>query len=157
MENKKLIVEKHDKEFVVKKMRTFLWNLDSENVLNEQKIELNFSRDDSLPYLTNIKEIEQNFKDKIIPLWLCIAPVILAFILFTTFFICFLVDKANFDKVQGFLVFFIPGGLLMILAVFLVNKRMNQMREFINNKDILLKKAQNKVEEIIQKYGTKEN
>ena len=61
MEKKRLVVKKEDRDLYVELNKIFMWNLDEENNLNERKILLNFSRDESVPHLNEIKVVEMDY------------------------------------------------------------------------------------------------
>ena len=83
MEKRRVIISKFDKDYELKKRSIFLWNLESEKSLENDKIELIFVRDESLPKLEQIRMLEMDFGDHFIPMPLCIIPAALAFVIFT--------------------------------------------------------------------------
>lgn len=154
MENKKIICNKSEKSAILSRHLIFKWNVDSEKDLNDGKYEILLSRDDTKSYHTELVNLEKNFTPKLIPLFAAIIPVLLSIILITIFLIMFILKvNNNEDIVTRLIAFFIPAGALMMLSVALFYLRTKKLENFIKNKDILEKEAQNKVEELLKKYG----
>ena len=151
MEKKRLVVKKEDRDLYVELNKIFMWNLDEENNLNERKILLNFSRDESVPHLNEIKVVEMDYQVSVIPLGVALIPAYLAFILMTVVLFIFIFNREILKPLILMGCFLFPDFALLGLAVFLTYLRNKQIEKCHLNKAELLKNAKTKVDEILSK------
>lgn len=105
--NEKLVLDKH---FI------FEYKCDEKKVIGS-KIELHFSRDDEVPYIEELRKLENEYGEykigSMIPMF--IFPAV-SFILFTVFVILYFLDKAHGNTLIYFLSLALPGILSLIGA-----------------------------------------
>lgn len=150
MENKKITVYPNEKTNVIEEHLTFLWKLEKEEPKSGGKIELFFTRDDSISYHTKVVEIEEKFRPKFIPLFACLIPAICSIILVTIFLFIYLSNKDNPDIAKTLIAFFIPSSICLFLTVVLVFLRTKKIQDFIITKNDRLKDAKKEIENVLK-------
>ena len=151
MEKKRLVVKKEDRDLYVDLNKIFMWDLDEENNLNDTKILLNFSRDDSTPHINEIRAIEAEYKVAVIPLSVALIPAILAFVLMTVVLFIFIFNKEVLTPVILVCCFLLPDFLLLGLTTYLTYLRTKQVEKYHLNKSEFLKQAKQKVDSVLNK------
>ena len=78
----------------------------------------------------------------------------LAFLVMTVYLILFLAKVANKDN---FYFFFIPAMVLLLIDTLLFYLRSKQLMKYLQNEDLIVKQAEEKMHLIKEKYGNKVN
>ena len=134
-------------------MGLFDWKLVKEDKKENAPSILHFERDENVPYYKEMVEIENEISPKLIPFWVLIIPVALAFALVTAYLIMYLALKPNFDTMKYFFIFFLPAmGLLLIDTLFFF-LRSRQLISYLNKEQELVKEAEEKMAKLREKYG----
>ena len=134
-------------------MGLFDWKLVKEDKKENASSILHFERDENVPYYKEMVEIENEISPKLIPFWVLIIPVALAFALVTAYLIMYLALKPNFDTMKYFFIFFLPAmGLLLIDTLFFF-LRSRQLISYLNKEQELVKEAEEKMAKLREKYG----
>ncbi len=134
-------------------MGLFDWRL-----VNEEKHEnapsiLTFERDENTPYYKEMVEIEKQTSPKLIPLWIYILVVAIAFATMTVYLILYLTMKGTFDPLKYFYAFFVPSMFLLLVDTVLFYFRSKQLMKYLQNEDKIVKEAEEKMQALREKYG----
>ena len=133
-------------------MGLFDWKLVKEDKKENAPSLLHFERDENVPYYQEMVEVEKEISPKLIPFWVLIIPVALAFILITVFLILYLSLKENFDVMKYFFFFFIPASVLLLLDTLIFYLRSKQLMNYMKQEEELVKNAEEKMKVIKEKY-----
>ena len=136
-------------------MGLFDWKLVKEDKKENAPSTLYFERDESVPYYEEMVEIEKTMSPKLLPFWILIVPVALAFILVTIFLILYLANKPNFEPMKYFYIFFIPAMVLLLGDTLIFYLRSRQLMSHLKKEDELVKNAETKMMELKAKYREK--
>lgn len=150
MENKEIVIQPRQKSDTIAEYLIFDWKLEKEETLENGNLKLFLSRDDSTSYHTKLVEIEENFKPKIIPLFITILPVVLSFILITIYLILYLTNKDNFSNPLMAILFYVPSSIFLFVTVILTFFRMKEMQNYVANKHDNLAKIKIEIENLKQ-------
>ena len=134
-------------------MGLFDWKLVKEEKKEKAPSILYFERDENVPYYQEMVEIEKEISPKLIPFWVLIIPVALAFILITIALIIALAKVPNFEPIKLFLIFFVPASLFLIVDVVIFYLRSKQLMNYLKSEEELVKKAETKILALKAKYG----
>ena len=137
-------------------MGLFDWKLVKEEKKDNAPSTLYFERDDSVPYYQEMVEIEKEISPKLIPFWVLIIPVALAFALITVALLLSLLKVTNFTSLQFFLIFFVPASLFLTLDVVIFYLRSKQLLKYLKNEEQLVKNAEEKMSALRKRYGSQE-
>ena len=136
-------------------MGLFDWKLVNEEKHEKGPSVLYFERDEDVPYYQEMVEIEKELSPKLLPFWLLIVPVALAFLVITTYLILFLTNKEAFGEMMYFYIFFIPTVVLMLSSTLLFWIRSRQLMKYLNNEEEVVKKMETRMKELKEKYTAK--
>ena len=136
-------------------MGLFDWKLVKEEKQENAPSILYFERDESVPYYEEMVEIEKTMSPKLLPFWVLIIPVAIAFILVTIFLILFIANKDNFDTMKFFYIFFIPAMALLLVDTLVFYLRSRQLMNHLKKEEELIKNAENRMLELRAKYSQK--
>ena len=134
-------------------MGLFDWKLVKEEKHDKAPSVLYFERDENVPYYQEMVEVEKETSPKLVPFWVLIIPVALAFILMTVYLILYLVLKENFETMKYFFVFFVPSMALLLCDTGIFYLRSRQLMKYLQNEKEIVKNAEEKMAKIKEKYG----
>ena len=134
-------------------MGLFDWKLVKEEKHEKAPSVLYFERDENVPYYQEMVEVEKETSPKLLPFWVLIVPVALAFALMTVYLILYLVLRASFDTTKFFFAFFVPSMVLLLLDTGVFYLRSRQLMKYLQNEKDIVKNAEEKMAKIKEKYG----
>ena len=134
-------------------MGLFDWHLVKEEKHENAPSVLYFERNEDVPYYQEMVEIEKSMSPKLLPFWLLIIPVSLAFLSITAYLILYLVKRNELDVVKYFYIFFIPAIALMLLDTLFFFIRSRQLMKHLQNEEEVVKQAEEKILELRKRYG----
>ena len=137
-------------------MGLFDWKLVKEEKKDKAPTTLYFERDENVPYYQEMVEVEKEISPKLIPFWVLIIPVIIAFAFVTAALIIALLKVPGFEPLKIFLIFFVPASLFLALDVLIFYLRSKQLFKYLKNEPELVKNAEEKMAEIRKRYGSQE-
>ena len=122
MEKVTVITNPLNEHLVLDKYALFEYKCEEKQVIG-RKIQFVFSRDDSAPYIEDLRKLEKEFGEyKIRPMWLTIVSPIISFMLFSVFLVLFISMGKSFNMNVYFpgllipaIVFLLVGVLVMVL------------------------------------------
>ena len=133
-------------------MGLFDWRLVKEDKYDGAPSVLHFERDnDDTPYYREMVEIEKEASPKLLPFWILILFVAIAFALITTALIMALTKVM--DPIVCFLAFFIPASIFLAADVLVFYLRSKQLLKYLNNEKEIVKQAEEKMKALKEKYG----
>ena len=133
-------------------MGLFDWKLVKEEKKEGAPSTLYFERDENVPYYQEMVEVEKEISPKLLPFWVLIIPIAIAFALMTTLLILFLTLKENFETVKYFFAFFVPSMVLLLIDTGIYWFRSKQLMNYLNEEEKLVKQAEEKMQQIRAKY-----
>ena len=133
-------------------MGLFDWKLVKEEKKEGAPSVLYFERDENVPYYKEMVEVEKEISPKLLPFWVLIIPIAIAFALVTTYLILFLALRPNFDVMKFFFILFVPAMVMLLIDTGIFWFRSKQLMDYLKNEDILVKNAEEKMKEIRAKY-----
>ena len=83
-------------------MGLFDWKLVKEEKHDNAPSILYFERDENVPYYAEMVAVEKETSPKLLPFWILIAVVAVAFLVMTTYLILWLALRPNFDSLKYF-------------------------------------------------------
>ena len=137
-------------------MGLFDWRLVKEEKKEGAPSTLYFERDDSVPYYQEMVEVEKGISPKLIPFWVLLIPIIIAFGLMTTLLVLYFALGEKFETLKYFFALFVPAMAMLLIDTLIFWLRGKQLMEYLKNEDTLVKNAEEKMKEIHAKYS-KEN
>lgn len=136
-------------------MGLFDWKLVKEDKKEGYPSTLYFERDENVPYYKEMVEVEKEISPKLLPFWVLIIPIAIAFALVTTYLILYLTMRPNFDVMKFFFILFVPAMVMLLIDTGIFWFRSKQLMDYLKNEDKLVKNAEEKMKEIRTKYGVK--
>lgn len=133
-------------------MGLFDWKLVKEEKKENAPSTLYFERDESVPYYKEMVEIEKEVSPHMLPFWVLIIPVAIAFILVTAYLIMYLTLKPNFDTMKFFFVFFLPAMGFLLIDTLLFFVRSRQLMKYLQDEANIVKKAEEKMDNLKKRY-----
>ena len=133
-------------------MGLFDWKLVKEEKKEGAPSTLYFERDENVPYYQEMVEVEKEISPKLLPFWVLIIPIAIAFALMTTLLILFLTRKEGFDATKYFFAFFVPSMVLLLVDTGIYWLRYKQLMNYLNQEEQLVKNAEEKMQQIRAKY-----
>ena len=133
-------------------MGLFDWKLVKEEKKEGAPSTLYFERDENVPYYQEMVEVEKEISPKLLPFWVLIIPIAIAFALMTTLLILFLTRKEGFDATKYFFAFFVPSMVLLLIDTGIYWLRSKQLMNYLNEEEKLVKNAEEKMQQIRAKY-----
>ena len=97
-------------------------------------------------------EIEKETSPKLLPFWLLILPVAIAFTLVSLYLILYLSLRPNFDVFLFFCVLFIPAMALLLSDTLLFYLRSKQLMNYLKRENEIVKNAEDKMQALKEKY-----
>ena len=134
-------------------MGLFDWKLVKEEKKEGAPSTLYFERDNTVPYYQEMVEVEKEISPKLLPFWVLLIPIGIAFALVTTYLILFLTLKPNFDVLKFFLILFVPAMLMLLLDTGIFWYRSKQLMNYLKEEEKLVKNAEEKMAAIKAKYS----
>ena len=134
-------------------MGLFDWKLVSEEKHENAPSILTFERDENTPYYKEMVEIEKETSPKLIPFYVLVIPVSIAFIVMTVYLILTLALKDNFNAKGNLFFFLIPALVLLLVDTLLFYFRSKQLMKYLQNEDKIVKEAEEKIKALREKYG----
>ena len=134
-------------------MGLFDWKLVKEEKKDDAPSILYFERDENVPYYQEMVEVEKEISPKLLPFWVLIIPIAIAFILVTVYLALYLALKPNFDKMLFFFALFVPAMVMLLLDTLIFYLRSRQLMNYLKNEDQLVKDAEEKMQAIRAKYS----
>ena len=135
-------------------MGLFDWKLVKEEKKENAPSILYFERDNETPYYQEMVEIEKETSPHLLPFWVLLLLVGIAFSLITAALICSLLKVM--ETLTCFLVFFIPASLFLAADVLLFYLRSKQLLKYFDNEKEIVKQAETKMQALKEKYGNQE-
>lgn len=151
MEKRRLEVGKDSIGYIKEIYSIFMWNLVSEKPINDQKIELNYERDDSIPHIQGLRVIEEEFQPKILPILVTFIPTVLALLIMTVVLVIFIVNKELLSPKILILAFMLPSSLLLAIGVLLNYLRSKQYRKYYIDNALTIQEAKDRVNKLLKK------
>ena len=137
-------------------MGLFDWRLVKEEKKENAPSILTFERNNETPYYQEMVEIEKETSPRLIPFWVLIIFVAVAFALVTTSLIITLLKVPGFDALKCFLIFFIPASLCLAADVLIFYLRSKQLMKYLQNEKEIVSNAEQKMAELRKHYGNQE-
>ena len=134
-------------------MGLFDWRLVKEEKKDNAPSILTFERNTDTPYYQEMVEIEKETSPKLLPFWVLLIFVGIAFALVTASLIITLLKVPGFDPLKTFLIFFIPASICLFIDVILFYLRSKQMMKYLQNEKEIVANAENKMAELRKRYG----
>ena len=134
-------------------MGLFDWKLVKEEKKEGAPSTLYFERDNTVPYYQEMVEVEKEISPKLLPFWILLVPIGIAFALVTTYLILFLALKPNFDVLKFFLILFVPAMAMLLLDTGIFWYRSKQLMNYLKEEEKLVKNAEEKMAAIKAKYS----
>ena len=146
-------VNSHSVSRSVYLMSLFDWRLVKEEKNENAPSILYFERDTDTPYYQEMVEIEKETSPRLMPFWVLIIFVGIAFALITTALILSLLKIPGFDAFKCFFIFFIPAALFLGADVLLFFLRSKQLLNYLQNEQSIVKQAEEKMSALMKRYG----
>ena len=137
-------------------MGLFDWRLVKEDKKENAPSILTFERNNETPYYQEMVEIEKETSPKLLPFWVLLIFVAVAFALVTASLIISLLKVPGFDPLKTFLIFFIPASICLFIDVILFYLRSRQLMKYLQNEKEIVANAENKMAELRKRYGNQE-
>ena len=134
-------------------MGLFDWKLVKEEKHDNAPSILYFERDENVPYYAEMVVVEKETSPKLLPFWILVAVVGLAFAIMTVYLILWLALKPDFDALKYFYFFFIPAMLLLLADTGIFFLRTRQLMKYLQNEEAIVKNAEEKMQKIKERYG----
>ena len=149
-------VNSHSVSRSVYLMGLFDWRLVKEDNKEKSTSILTFERNNETPYYQEMVEIEKETSPKLLPFWVLLIFVAVAFALVTASLIISLLKVPGFDPLKTFLIFFIPASICLFIDVILFYLRSRQLMKYLQNEKEIVANAENKMAELRKRYGNQE-
>ena len=134
-------------------MGLFDWKLIKEEKKEGAPSTLYFERDESVPYYQEMVEVEKGISPKLIPFWVLLIPIAVAFALMTTLLVLYFALGSEFDTFKFFFALFVPAMVMLLIDTGIFWVRGKQLMNYLKNEDNLVKEAEEKMKEIRAKYN----
>ena len=149
-------VNSHSVSRSVYLMGLFDWRLVKEDKKENAPSILTFERNNETPYYQEMVEIEKETSPILLPFWVLLIFVAVAFALVTASLIISLLKVPGFDPLKTFLIFFIPASICLFIDVILFYLRSRQLMKYLQNEKEIVANAENKMAELRKRYGNQE-
>ena len=155
MEEKTVVTNPNNERLVLDKHELFLWKCEEKKTIGG-RIELRFSRDDTVPYIEDLRKLEEEFGEyKIRSMTPTLILPVISMILFTVFLVIFLLNKDNFNFLLYFLSLLLPAILCLIGSILVMTFRTMAINKIAREKPIKEEEYRKKISEIIQPTNKK--
>lgn len=148
-------VNSHSATRSVYLMGLFDWKLIKEEKHENAPSILYFERNENVPYYQEMVEIEKETSPRLIPFWVLLIFVGIAFGLMTTALILYLSKIKGFDSLKVFFFFFIPAAICLSVDVVFFYLRSKQLMKYLANEQEVVKQAEQKMAALRERYGKK--
>lgn len=135
-------------------MGLFDWRLVKEEKKEGAPSILYFERNTDTPYYKEMVEIEKETSPNLIPFWVLLIFVGIAFALVTAALICSLLKV--FDAMMCFFIFFIPAAVFLSADVVVFYLRSKQLMKYLQNEKDIVNQAETKMAALRERYGCTE-
>ena len=136
-------------------MGLFDWKLVKEEKHENAPSVLYFERDENVPYYQEMVEIEKETSPKLIPFWVLLIFVGIAFTLVTVALILSLSKILGLDSLKCFLFFFIPASVFLAVDVVIFYLKSRQLMKYLASEREIVQKAEEKMAALRDRYGNK--
>lgn len=136
-------------------MGLFDWKLVKEEKKENAPSTLYFERNENVPYYREMVEIEKETSPNLIPFWVLLIFVGMAFALVTTALIISLLKIPGLEPIKCFLYFFIPAAVCLFVDVIIFYLRSRQLMKYLTNERDIVKKAEEKMTALRERYANK--
>ena len=137
-------------------MGLFDWKLIKEEKHDNAPSILYFERNENVPYYQEMVEIEKETSPRLIPFWVLLIFVGIAFCLMTTALILSLAKAKGLTPIMTFLIFFIPAAVCLSVDVLLFYFRSRQLMKYLANERKIVQEAEKKMTALRERYGKKD-
>ena len=137
-------------------MGLFDWKLIKEEKRENAPSILYFERNENVPYYQEMVEIEKETSPKLIPFWVLLIFVGIAFSLMTVALILSLAKIKGLDSMKTFLIFFIPAAVCLSIDVLIFYLRSRQLMKYLANEREIVQEAEKKMTALRERYGKKD-
>ena len=152
METKEIVVNGNDAKLTLDKYLLFEYTCVVQKQQG-QNVYFKFERDDSIPYINELRELEAQYpKFKVGSMLSVTLMPIVTFVLATIFLVVFLIDKKNFNFTLMFSLLMIPALLILVLTVVFTIVRLKRIRNIEKVKDPVDQEFREKIVELRKKY-----
>lgn len=150
MEEKTIITNANNEQLVLDKYLLFLWKCEEKKTFGN-RIEIRFSRDDSVPYIDELRKLENEFGEYRIGTMLptIILPGV-SIVLFTVFLIFYLFNKDNFNFPLFFFTILLPALLCLLVAMVFMILRTITISKINKEKPLKEQEYRQRVNSLIQ-------
>ena len=150
MEEKTVITNPHNEQLVLDKHMLFLWKCEEKKTVGNH-IEIRFSRDDSAPYIEELRKLENEFGEYHVGTMLptIILPAV-SMVLFTIFLIIYLVNKDDFNFPLFFFAILLPALLCLLAAMVFMVLRTMTINKITREKPLKEQEYKTKIDRLIQ-------
>ncbi len=136
MEEKVVVTNVNNVKLVIDKHMIFKWKIEEKNE-EKGRITIRFSRDDSVPYIEELRKLENEYGEyKIGNMLLAFFCPIISIILFTVLLVLFFVTGENFNFGLYFCALGIPALVALLAAVFVMFLRFRTINKINKEKPI---------------------
>ena len=132
-------------------MGLFDWHLVKEEKKEGAPSILYFERNTDTPYYKEMVEIEKETSPNLIPFWVLIIFVGVAFALVTAALIVSLLKAL--EPMMCFFIFFIPAAVFLSLDVVVFYLRSKQLMKYLQNEKEIVNRAETKIAALKERYG----
>lgn len=148
METKEIVVNVNDAKLTLDKYLLFEYTCVKQKQQG-QNVYFKFERDDSVPYIEELRKLEESYpKFKIGSMLTVTLMPILTFVLATIFLVVFLIDKQHFNFTLMFSLLMIPALLILVLTVVFTVVRLKRVRNIEKTKDPIDQEIREKIAEL---------
>ena len=157
METKVVSVSKDSKLYEIQQNSIFLWKCIKEEERNSTQLYLTFSRDDSLPYIDELRKLEKEFyKASKIPTWGLVISAILAVGFFSAFILTLVLNKEDTRMETAFPVLILPAIIFTVLTGVLGIFRTKDILKYINESSSRFDQYKERVNQLIENSNIRE-
>ena len=136
-------------------MGLFDWKLVKEEKKENAPSTLYFERDEKVPYYQEMVEIEKEISPKLIPFWVLLIFVGIAFSLITAALIVTMLRLPGLEPIKTFFCFFIPAAIFLFADVVIFYLRSRQLMKYLASEREIVQRAEQKMKELREKYASK--
>lgn len=151
MEKVTRITNKLNEQIIIDKYLLFEWKLVKQEEQGH-KIVLEFERDDSVPYIEELRKLENSYYEYHIgPMFLSIFFPIIAFIFLTVFLVLMIIQRGSFKTAIYFPALMLPAFVFLLLGVLITFFRSKAINKIDVEKPIKEAEMREKIKELKSK------
>lgn len=151
MEKVTVITNPLNEHLVLDKYTLFEYKCEEKKIIGK-KIQFTFSRDDSVPYIEDLRKLEKEFGEyKIRPMWLTIVSPIISFMLFSVFLVLFVSMGKSFNMNIYFPGLLIPAIVFLLVGVLIMVFRGKALQKIDKEKPIKEQEYREKIKKLKEK------